>query len=221
MRRRLVAESTCGFPQRLPEARPLDGWEQLREPRLVVATFPSRGVTSALTVVGGVAAVATGVLFAHAFSTDLSGLAWSTPFLGAYAAGVIAFRARPDHVAARRLLVFGAVATMWIGATVALVTAFDDLGRPRWLGPANVAVQFLGLGMGAAMIALLAVYPDGAYGRDYERRLVRGVAGLAVAVPLALLLTRPTVQPSWGFAWEAESPDSSADSFPAIASPLH
>ena len=62
------------------------------------------------------------------------------------------------------------------------------------------------------MIALLAVYPDGRYGHRYERRLVRAVAGLAVAVPIVLLLARPTLQPAWVFAWGAETGDARAAS---------
>ena len=71
------------------------------------------------------------------------------------------------------------------------------------------------------MIALLAVYPGGVYGRPAERRLVRVVAGLAVAVPIALLLARPTLQPSWVFAWGADPAGSPDGDFPEIASPIH
>ena len=182
------------------------------------AAFPSRRLTWGLLVAGAVGALATVGLFAHMFAGDLSGLAWSTPFLGAYAAGVIAFRSRPEHLAARRLLAFGAAATLFISGAVALALAFDDTGGGWWLGPANVAVQWLGLAEAAAMIALLAVYPDGKYGRPYEQRLVRAVAGLAVAVPIVLLLARPSLQPAWVFAWGTEP--GGAD-FPQIASPIH
>lgn len=199
----------------------LDSGGDLREHRIVVATFPSRRLTQVLLFAGAAGAVATVVLFAHMFSSDLSGLVWSTPFLGAYVAGVIAFRVRPEHVAARRLLVFGVAAVIFISAAVALALAFDSYGRAWWLGPANIAVQLLGLAEGAAMIALLAVYPDGAYGRRYEQRLVRAVAGLAVAIPLALLLARPTLQPAWVFVWGADAAEAAAPGFPAIASPIH
>ncbi len=184
----------------------------------MVATFPSRRLTWGLLVAGAVGALATAVVFAVAFGGDLSGIVWSTPFLAGYAAGAIAFRLRPEHVAARRLLAFGAVATIFIAAAVALAIAFDSHGRQWWLGPANVALQLIGLAEGAAMIALLAVYPDGAYGRRYERLVVRGVAGLAVAVPIGLLIARPTLQPAWVFAWGA---DGDTAAFPEIASPLH
>ena len=181
------------------------------------ATFPSRGLTRAFLLVGALSAAATCAVFAWSFRSDPSGFVWIAPFLGAYAAGVTAFLTRPDLVAARRLLVFGVLATTWIGATVALAVAFDEQGERWWLAPGNVGVQFAGLGMEAAMIALLAVYPDGRYGRPYERRIVKIAVGLAVALPLALLVTRPSVQPSWGFAWD----DGTGTSFPTIESPLH
>lgn len=221
MRVRCFTECHGGFPQLAPVAFPLDGGEDLREHRLVLATFPSPGLTRVLLLAGAVGVLATVAVFLREFGSDLSGLAWSTPYLAGYAAGVIASRARPEHLAARRLLAFGAIATIWIGATVALSQAFDDYGRQWWLGPANVGGQLLGLGVGAAMIALLAVYPDGAYGHRYEQRLVRGVAGLAAVVPIAVLLTGPTVHPNWVFAWGAESAATSAAGFPEIASPIH
>lgn len=187
----------------------------------MVATFPSCRLARGLLFAGAAGAVATVLLFAHMFGGDLSGIAWSTPFLGGYLAGVIAFHIRPEDVAARRLLAFGAAATIFIGVAVALALAFDSYGREWWLGPANIAVQLLGLAEGAAMIALLAVYPDGEYGHRYERRLVRLVAGLAVAVPIVLLLARATLQPAWVFAWGAEDGGSPTGGFPEIASPIH
>lgn len=161
----------------------------------------------------------TAIAFAVAFGSDLSGWAWSTPFVGGYVAGAIAFRARPEHPAARRLLLSGTAATFWIGASVAVSVGFESYGRTWWLGPANVAVQVLGLAMWAATLALLAVYPDGEYGHRNERGLVRALAGLALGVPLALLVCRPVLQPAWVFAWDEAA--GSTEGFPAIPSPFH
>ncbi|HEV2755125.1 MAG TPA: sensor histidine kinase [Actinomycetota bacterium] len=183
------------------------------------ARFPSQTLSRGLLAVGALASAATIAAFAIAFGSDLSGWAWSTPFVGGYVAGAIAFRARPENVAARRLLLSGTAATSWIGASVAVAVGLESYGRTWWLGPANVGVQLLGLVMWAATIALLAVYPDGAYGRVYERRLVRVLAGLAVGVPLALLVCRPALQPAWVFAWdEAAGP---TGGWPRIPSPFH
>lgn len=170
---------------------------------------------------------AAGVLGAGGFAIaalsigDPNGALWSVPFIAAYVAGVIAFRARPEDLVARRLLAFGAVATIWYAMIDALLFAFDAFGRQWWLGPANLADQMLGLAMGVGIVALLAVYPDGAYHRRYEPRLVGAFAALAAAVPLLLLLARPTLQPAWVFEWAAENPNSPIARFPEIASPLH
>ncbi len=181
------------------------------------ATFPSRVVTRGVAVVGAVGLLGAVAVFVAGFRDDLTALAWFAPFVGAYAAGLVAVRSQPDQVAARRLLVFGTLATIWIAATVGLVVAYEAHGDKWWLGPANVVVQVVGLAMEAAMIALLAVYPDGTHHRSYERRTVRIAAALSVAVPVVLLISYASVQPSWGFSWGAED----ATSFPTIASPLH
>ena len=135
-------------------------------------TFPSRGWASAAAALGAAAVATTTAVFIIGFRDNLAALIWVAPFFGAYVAGLVAFRVLPGHLAARRLLVFGALATIWIGSTVGVVVAYEAQGNQWWLGPANVAVQFVGLGMEAAMIALLAVYPDGRYHRPYERRTV-------------------------------------------------
>jgi hypothetical protein len=129
----------------------------------------------------------------------------------------MAFLLQPEKVAARRLLVFGTLAGIWIGSTVAVVLAFEAHGQRWWLGPANVAVQFVGLFMEATLIALLTVYPDGRYQRAYESRVVKVALVLAMAVPVVLLVTRASIQPSWGFAWG----ETEASGFPSIASPIH
>jgi signal transduction histidine kinase len=178
---------------------------------------PAPRSTTLLAIAGGLAAAMAVVAFAAEFGTDVSGLAWSLPYLSSYAAGVVAVRRLGDHRAARRLLAFGTVGTLWITATVLLAAGFDDHGRQWWLGPANVVLQILGLGMGAAMIALVAVYPEGRYGLPWARRLVRAVTVMAVAVPLGLLLARPSLLPAWAFAWSG--PDEAP--FPDVASPLH
>lgn len=176
-------------------------------------------MTWVLVVLGAAAAVMTSVVFARAFADQPSAVMWTVPWLIGYAGGVVAFRAGPDRVAARRLVTFGVISTAWIGMTVWLVIGFEDVGRRWWLAPGNVAVQILGLSMWAAMIALLAVYPDGTYRRRHQVIVARTVALLAFAVPLGLLVVTPSVHPAWVFAWDAESP--TALRFPDIASAVH
>ena len=109
------------------------------------ATFPSSAVTRVVAVIGASSVAVTA--FTIEFQDNPASLVWFVPFFGAYAAGGVAFRVPPGHLAARRLLAFGAVATIWIGATVG-VAGFEAHGRQWWLGPANVAVQVLGLAWG-------------------------------------------------------------------------
>ena len=191
----------------------------MRDHQAVEATFPSRGVTRAVLVLGALGALGTIACFVVEFGSDVAAFIWLTPFLGTYVAGVAAFRLQPQHVASRRLLVFGTLATLFIGSSVAIAVAFDAEGREWWLGPTNLAVQFIGLGMEAAMVALLVVYPDGSYHRSYEGRVVRGAVILALTMPLVLLVVRGSLAPSWVFAWGAEP--GSASAFPDIASPVH
>ena len=166
-------------------------------------------------IAGGLGLVAAVVLIGL---SGFAGSVWSVPFLGAYVAGVVAFRMRPDHPAGCRLLVFGSIATGFICSVLALALAVEEAKEGWWLGPANVGVQIVGLAMEAAMIALLAVYPNGRYGRRYEQGVVRVSAAVVLALPLALLVTHPTVYPCWIFSWET-GPGTIA--LRDIDSPLH
>lgn len=176
-------------------------------------------MTRLVAVAGMAAAFMTIAVFADAFPDNPAALLWLVPYLVGYAGGLIAFRARPELVTARRLLLFGAIATAWIGVTVGVITAFEDLGRQWWLAPGNVAVQILGLSMWAAMISLLAVYPDGDYRRRHFLLVARTGSILAVVAPLGLLVVQPKLHPAWMFAWGAE--EGTAVRFPDISSPVH
>lgn len=179
------------------------------------ASFPSLGQVRFLMIIGGAGLV--GILWLLTL-TELAGATWSLPFVGAYVGGVVALWRRPGAPAARRLLAFGSIATIFICAVLGLALAFEERGPQWWLGPANVGVQIVGLAMEAAMIGLLAVYPDGTYGRRYERWVVRAAAGAVLAVPIGLLITVPTVYPSWVFSWGTGT---DPIALPDIASPLY
>ncbi len=201
------------YPIDTPEAR--GHHHSVRQPEAegagVEARFPSRRLTSLLIVVGAIGLLALLVLLVV---SRLSGAVWCLPFVGAYLGGVVAVRRLPDHLAARRLLLFGTAATVFLASVTGLSRAFEELGRAWWLAPGNVGVQVLGLTMEAAMIALLAVYPNGRYQRRIERHVVVGAVAVAVTLPFLLLATHRTVYPSFAFSWDGEG------AFPEIRSPV-
>ena len=82
-------------------------------------------------------------------------------------------------------------------------------------------VQYLELLTPLALLAALAVYPDGTYQRRYERLLVRGVAVLTITVPLLMLVARPTLEPSIYFEWAAGGRAAAESVFPDATSPLY
>jgi signal transduction histidine kinase len=189
----------------------------------VTATFPSRRLTWRLMVLAGIPLVLGSLALAPWTGRhDLGGLAWYVPGIAVYAAGGVAFRACPENVVGRRLLVFGVVTVLFNLSQNLLLYALFDHGPPGWwFGPANVVQQMLGLSLGVFLLATLAVYPDGIYQRRYERRLVYGAAALVVVVPLLALLARSTLMPAAIFEWISGSRAAADELFPAIASPIH
>ncbi|MGH2889444.1 MAG: sensor histidine kinase [Solirubrobacteraceae bacterium] len=143
--------------------------------------------------------------------------AWVVPFAAMFLAGAIAQRRLPEHPVARRLLVLGTVGVLWVGFGDAIAVAHRELRTGWWLGVANELELVLDLTLPCAALALLAVYPDGRYQRGYERALVRVAAALTVAVPVLLLLSRPTLQPSLTLAWT----QGYAGPYPTAASPVY
>lgn len=187
------------------------------------ATFPSRGLTRRLMLWAGVPLLsASAVLAPWVGSKSLSGLAWFAPGLAIYVAGAIALRAHPDNLAGRRLAVFGVATVFFNLFQNLLLYALFELGPPRWwFGPADVALQVVGLAITVVLLSALAVYPDGAYQRRYEPRIIRAFTGLALAIPCALLLARPTLAPAVIFEWISGSSAGAEQIFPDIASPLY
>jgi signal transduction histidine kinase len=188
-----------------------------------MATFPSRRLTWRLMVFAGIPVLLGSCALAPwTGRQDLGGLAWYLPGIAAYAAGVVAFRARPENLAGRRLLAFGVVTVLFNLTQNLLLYALFEHGPPGWwYGPANVVMQMLGLVIVAVLLAALAVYPDGAYQRRYELRVVYGAAALVVVVPLLALLARPTLMPAAIFEWIGGSREAADQIFPPIASPIH
>ncbi len=188
----------------------------------MVATFPSRDLTGRLMWFAGVPVVVASIVVGIWVSgQSLTGLAWFVPGLAALAAGVVAFRRLPENVAGRRLLTFGLMISLFNLSQNVVLYALFNLGPGSWLGPANFALQVLGLAMFVFLLAALAVYPDGAYQHRYELLLIRGFAVLAIAVPVLMLFARPTLEPASIFEWLTGSREGAEGLFPDIESPLH
>ena len=93
-------------------------------------------------------------------------------------AGGLAVRTRPEHRGARRLLLVGLVMAAGFASGSAYSAYLQERSTvPTWGWFAVLALQGLELAQGAALLALLAVFPDGRYHRGYERGIV--LAGLA------------------------------------------
>lgn len=175
------------------------------------------GVTRVLRAAGAAALPATIAVAAIVGVRTPEAALWTVPFAAMYVAGAFAARRLPCDRAARRLLLLGTVGVVWNGAGYALAIAYRQAGSGAWLVPADTAVKVLDVALPAAIVALLAVYPDGFYHRAYERWAVRAAGALALVVPVGLLLARPRLQPALVFSWTG----SFADRAPVVTSPLH
>ena len=178
--------------------------------------MPGPRLTLALAIAGALGCVSS-IVGAVALAGDSAAAALFTlTFVAAYGAGLVAWRAVPDNLAARRLLAFGATALVWTGVSLPLALAWDANGDGGWYVLPNLVATTLDLLVGAWLLALLAVYPDGRYQRPYERVLVRAAFVLAAAVPPLLLLAGERVQPSLVATWLED-----ALGLPDVASPVH
>lgn len=166
--------------------------------------MPSRGQILPLAVAGAVAGLGTvvcGVILLQVLPTAVG---WSLPFLAAYGSGLFACHAQPDNLAARRLLMFGTTAVVWLLAGEALVLAVDAVGVESWFALTNAVVQAFGLLMVSSLTAMLVVYPDGGIRVGAQRWLIGVLVTVSLATPVVLLLSRPRVVPAWVLSWATE-----------------
>jgi signal transduction histidine kinase len=144
----------------------------------------ARRLTWALLVAGALAAVAAPVF--GALAGHLADVAGDLPLrAGFYATGVLAFVLRRDHKAARRLLALGALFMLGnaVGAGSLLLDRASGMPSGAWLEV--LAIEVCEWAVFACWYALIAVFPDGAYQRRYERGLLVGFVAL---LPAALVL---------------------------------
>lgn len=102
-----------------------------------------------------------------------------------YLAGAVAYAARPDNRAARRLLAMVSAIAVAKGVGDGVSLALSASHSTPWLWAAIVVMNAVGWGIFVSAVALFAVFPDGVYQRLYERRLV--VATVLVFFPVQLL----------------------------------
>jgi signal transduction histidine kinase len=147
-----------------------------------------------LAVAGAVALLSALPVGALVFGQDISGqqLAFTCGFLFPfYATGLYAFWRRPDLPVARLLLTAGCLWGIFASGDYLLRGVLErDPDTPGlWL--ANLALISTGCASFAVALTLLALFPDGRYRRAYERRLIRPLWVLPVAVPLLAALLTP------------------------------
>lgn len=112
-------------------------------------------------------------------------------YLPFYAAGVFVVWKRPDHLAARRLLLVASL--LGLHAAVGNLMSVGYLARGPFPGIwlVNSLDKAIGIGYFAAVLGLFAVFPDGRYQRSYERWIVRLWVAFIPTVPLLELLSHP------------------------------
>ena len=129
--------------------------------------------------IAGIGCIVGGLLLVGVLS---AALVWSIPFVSAFVAGLVACRAQPDNLAARRLLLFGVAAVSWLAVSDALLLAVDSYGVRPWFALANAGAQVAGLLMATSIAAMLVVYPDGDRGR-LRRWIPIALVGFSFACP--------------------------------------
>ena len=130
------------------------------------------------------------------------------PTIGAFLLSALAYRARAENRAVRRLLVV-AVATLTAQALGDVLSAFYlRNGLPGWAWFANWVDLLVQQGFSIAWVGLLAVFPDGQYQRSYERAVVWLVAAGALLVPVLILFSSPSIPSDGIFLWSGLQPPS-------------
>ncbi len=107
--------------------------------------MPSRGQILPLAVVGALAGLGTIVCGLLLLSVLPTAVGWSLPFLAAYVSGLFTCRAAPGNLAARRLLLFGTTAVVWLMASDVLVLVVDAYGVDSWFAVANACLTYSAL----------------------------------------------------------------------------
>ena len=169
-------------------------------------------VSWGLLVVGGLAAVVfIGGEFLPAHHQALEPYLSNIPIVPAYLIAAFLMWRRPHHRVAHRLMALGASPVIALALGEILSVLWLTLGPRPWYWLVAFANQVAELAGVAAGVALLAVFPDGAYQRRHERWIVIAVTAQVVALPALLLLCSLTLQYDPFMVWAR----------PVIPSPLY
>lgn len=169
-------------------------------------------VSWGLLVVGGLAAVVfVGGEFVPAYHQALEPYLSNIPVVPGYLIAAFLMWRRPHHRVAHRLMALGASPVIALALGEILSVMWLTFGPRPWYWLVAFANQVAELAGVAAGVALVAVFPDGAYQRRYERWIVIAVTAQVVALPAILLLCSSTLQYDPFMVWAR----------PAILSPLY
>jgi hypothetical protein len=127
------------------------------------------------------------------------------PIVPAYLVAAFLYWRRPGHRIAHRLLALGVSPLVALGAGEVLSVLWLTVGSQPWYWLLTVANQVAELAGVAAGVALVAVFPDGAYSRRYERWIVAGATLQVVALPGLLLLCSRTLRYDPFMVWAARN----------------
>jgi len=133
------------------------------------------------------------------------------PVVPAYLIAAFLYWRRPRHRVAQRLLVLGVSPIVALGVGEILSFLWLTAGPRNWYWLLAVANQMAELAGVAGGVALVAVFPDGAYQRRYERWFVVVAAAQVVVLPALLLLCSPRLHYDVFMVWAN----------PSIASPFY
>ena len=163
--------------------------------------MPSPRVTTMLLYLGAAGLLPMLALSVAVLDFNAAAAAYSIPFAGAFAAGTLAYRAQPDNLAARRLLALGTTAVWWTVMNFALLLLYDAWGDSTWLVAPNALALAGDLVFTTTVLAVLVSYPGGPVRRRYERRLLAGGYWMALAVPVAALVSAQPAVPAAVLGW--------------------
>jgi hypothetical protein len=150
---------------------------------------PPRPVLYLVAVLGG-----TGLTAALLWALVHGEVAWAAIVVPLFGTAVWLLIRKPDHVQTWRLLLFASCLGVSTGLEGPLRVLDRSTGSGGWFVAGWVGTQLLNQACVVAAAVLIAGYPDGVVGRRWHRVAV-DVVRWGLALPLILLVARPTLLP--------------------------